>query len=120
MKKRPSAAVCVSLLGLVALSTAFAASAGSGPKARIFAEFDANKNGVIDGDEIAAVRKAFTADPKGQFAAYDKDQDGKLSDAEVASIKPPGAKKDGEKKAGGKKSADSEKKVQPEAKSDAK
>src|SRR2546423_1638776 len=36
-----------------------------GPKARIFAKYDTNKNGVIDGDEVAAVRAAFAADPKG-------------------------------------------------------
>ena len=98
--------------------SAFAQSPG--PKARIFAKYDTNKNGVIDGDEIAAVRKAFEADPKGEFAAYDANHDGKLSDEEIASIKPPGAKKDGEKKSGGKKKADSEKKSEPEAKSDAK
>ena len=80
------------------------AAAAPGPKARIFAEFDTNKNGVIDGDEVTAVRKAFAANPKGQFAAYDVNQDGKLDDAEIAGIKPPGAKKNGEKKEkGGKK-----------------
>jgi len=84
-------------------SPAFAAGAALGPKARIFAEFDTNKNGIIDGDEIAAVRKAFAADPKGQFAVYDANQDGKLDDREIAAIRPPGAKKDGEKKSGGKK-----------------
>ena len=95
-------------LGLLAVP-AFPASS-PGPKAKIFAEFDKNKNGVIDGDEIEAVRKAYAGDPKGQFARYDADHDGKLSDAEIAEIKPPGAKgakKDGEKKSGGKKKADS-------------
>jgi len=75
---------------------------GLGPKARIFAKYDTNKNGVIDGDEVAAVRAAFAADPKGEFAAYDKDHDGKLSDAEIAAIKPPG----GGGKAGAAKKAD--------------
>ena len=94
-------------LGLVlALAPAFAA-AGAGPKATIFAKYDTNKNGVIDGDEVAAVRKAFAAEPKGAFAAYDKDHDGKLSDAEIAGIKPPGAKKDGDKKGGTKQTSDS-------------
>jgi hypothetical protein len=99
----------VAALGMFTSASLFAASAGSGPKARIFAEFDTNKNGVIDGEEIAAVRKAFAAAPKGQFASYDKNTDGKLDDAEIAAIKPPGAKKDGEK-SGGKKKADAEKK----------
>jgi hypothetical protein len=80
------------------------AAAGAGPKATIFAKFDTNKNGVIDGDEIAAVRQAYAAEPKGQFATYDVNKDGKLDEAEIASIKPPGAggkkgaKKDGSKK----------------------
>ena len=100
-----------------ATATAFAQSPG--PKGRIFAKYDTNKNGVIDGDEIAAVRKAFEADPKGEFAAYDANHDGKLSDEEIASIKPPGAKKDGEKK-GGKKKTDDEKKSEPEKKADPK
>ena len=94
-------ALALASVGVPALS---AASASPGPKARIFAEFDTNKNGVIDGDEVAAVRKAFAANPKGQFASYDKNADGKLDDAEIAAIKPPGqggkkgGKKSGEKK----------------------
>ena len=32
------------------------ARAAEGPKARLFAKYDTNKNGVIDGDEVAAVR----------------------------------------------------------------
>ena len=93
-------------LGSTLLIAPVFAAAGGGPKARIFEKYDTNKNGIIDGDEIAAVRKAFAADPKGEFAAYDKDHDGKLSNEEIAAIKPPGAKKDGEKKSGGKKKAD--------------
>ena len=85
------------------------AAASPGPKARIFAEFDTNKNGVIDGAEVAAVRKAFTTDPKGQFALYDGDKDGKLDDKEIAAIKPPGTKQAGEKKGSSKKKADAEK-----------
>jgi hypothetical protein len=99
MKKLPLSAWCIALLGLVALPGALAAE---GPKARIFAKYDTNKNGIIDGAEIAAVRQAFAAEPKGEFASYDKNADGKLDDAEIAAIKPPGAKKDGEKKSGGK------------------
>jgi hypothetical protein len=79
-------------------------AAAPGPKARIFAKYDTNKNGVIDGDEVAAVRKAFAADPKGEFARYDANADGKLDDAEIAEIKPPGqGGKKGEKKSGGSK-----------------
>jgi hypothetical protein len=107
---KASLCAAVAAAFLVAPVGALAASAGSGPKATIFAKFDTNKNGVIDGEEIAAVRAAFAADPKGQFARYDANHDGKLDDAEIAEIKPPGAGgKKGEKsdkKGGGKKSAD--------------
>ena len=116
-KSRILATVCAAAALLVS-ATAFAQS--QGPKAKIFAKYDTNKNGVIDGDEIAAVRKAFAADPKGEFATYDKDADGKLSDEEIASIKPPGAKKDGEKKAGGKKKAADDAKAPDTPKPDAK
>ena len=111
MKKSP---LFVALFGSVALLVPAAALAqpAPGPKARIFAKYDTNKNGVIDGDEVAAVRKAYAAEPKGEFASYDLDHDGKLSDQEIANIKPPGAKKDGEKKGGGKKKADTEKKTE--------
>lgn len=112
MKKLTRFAVAFGSLTLLTSTIALAASAGSGPKARIFAEFDTNKNGVIDGDEVAAVRQAFAANPKGQFANYDANHDGKLDDAEIAAIKPPGAKSGG-KKEGGKKKADAEKKQDP-------
>lgn len=100
MKKIPSLVAGLGLLIVLSPSLGFAAE---GPKSRIFAKYDINKNAVIDGDEIAAVRGAFAAAPTGEFASYDKNKDGKLDDAEVAEIKPPGAKKGGEKKAGGKK-----------------
>lgn len=99
-------AIFSALIGLLATGAPVGAFAAEGPKARIFTKYDSNKNGVIDGDEIAAVRKAFAADPKGEFATYDRNGDGKLDDAEVAAIKPPGAKKGGGKKEGGKKKAE--------------
>jgi Ca2+-binding EF-hand superfamily protein len=105
-----SKSLLVVTLGLFALASAHAAQPG--PKAKIFAEFDTNKNGVIDGDEIAAVRKAFAADPKGPFARYDANHDGKLDDAEIAEIKPPGqsgGKKGDKKDSTGKKKKDAEK-----------
>jgi hypothetical protein len=90
-------AICGLILSLTPL--AFGAAA-AGPKARLFAKYDLNKNGIIDGDEAAAVRKDFAAEPKGDLARYDADHDGKLSDAEIALIKPPGQR---DKKGGGKK-----------------
>lgn len=87
------------MCGLILSLTPFAFGAAAlGPKARLFAKYDLNKNGVIDGDEVAAVRKDFAAEPKGDLARYDADHDGKLSDAEIALIKPPGQR---DKKAGG-------------------
>jgi Ca2+-binding EF-hand superfamily protein len=100
-------AVIATCATALSLPCAARAAAGAGPKATIFAKFDTNKNGVIDGDEVAAVRKAFAEDPKGQFARYDADKDGKLSDAEIAEIKPPGGGgKKGGKSAEKKKSED--------------
>jgi hypothetical protein len=102
--------VALSAMFLTGSSASFAAAPG--PKARIFEKYDTNKNSVIDGDEVAAVRKAFAADPKGEFARYDANTDGKLDDAEIAEIKPPGqGGKKGEKKEGGsKKKSDADKK----------
>jgi hypothetical protein len=103
---RAPAAAALAIAFLVVPASAFAANAGNGPKAQIFAKFDANKNSVIDGSEVNAVRAAFASDPKGQFARYDTNHDGKLDDAEIAEIKPPGAggkkgeKTDPKKKAG--------------------
>ena len=114
MKKSLLIVASVTVFSLAALAQS------PGPKARIFLKYDTNKNGVIDGDEVAAVRQAFAADVKGEFAAYDVNHDGKLSDEEIANIKPPGARKDGEKKSSGKKNADSDKKSDPEKKTDGK
>src|SRR3954469_6898074 len=119
MKKYPLIAVVFGMAAVFATPQLFAAGASPGPKAKIFAEFDTNKNGVIGGDEVAAVRKAFAADPKGQFARFDANHDGKLDDSEIAEIKPPGAKKDGDKK-GGKKKSGSDDKKSTDAKSDSK
>lgn len=117
MKKIP---VLVAALGLLAVAPPGTAAA-EGPKAKIFAKYDTNKNGIIDGDEIAVVRKAYAADPKGEFARYDLNHDGQLDDQEIAGIKPPGAKKaDGTKKPGGKKKADPETKSDAEKKPEAK
>ncbi|MDP3071196.1 MAG: EF-hand domain-containing protein [Opitutaceae bacterium] len=109
MKKIHLLVPIAAALGLGIFTRTAHAAAGTGPKARIFAEFDKNKNGVIDGDEVAAVRKAFAADPKGPFAAYDKNKDAKLDDAEIAAIQPPG----GGGKGGAKKGADAAKTPAP-------
>lgn len=109
MKK--SLPLVVALAAFVLITSGIARAATPGPKARIFEKYDTNKNGVIDGAEVEIVRKAYAAEPKGEFARYDLNHDGKLDAAEIAGIKPPGAKKDGEKK-GGKKKAEGEKKTE--------
>jgi Ca2+-binding EF-hand superfamily protein len=52
----------------------------------IMAQYDKNGNGVIDGDEIDAVKKAFAADPNGPLKQFDTNADGKLDDTEIAAI----------------------------------
>jgi hypothetical protein len=100
MKKLALLAATAGLLVLLAPTSAFAQKA-LGPKGRLFAKYDTNKNGVIDGDEIIAMQKDFAADPNGELKRYDTNNDGKLSAEEIAAIKPPGSgnKKSGDKKA---------------------
>ena len=101
MNSKPLVAVALGAALLFPCTVVFGAAA-PGPKARIFAKFDTNKNNIIDGAEVAAVRAAFAAEPKGDLARFDTNQNGKLDDAEIAEIKPPG-QKDGK---GGKKNSD--------------
>lgn len=49
--------------------------------------YDKNGNGVIDGDEVDAVKKAYEAAPDGILKKYDTNADGKLDDTEIAAIK---------------------------------
>jgi hypothetical protein len=67
----------------------------NGPKAKFYAKYDTNHNGVIDADEKAAVRKDFAAAPDGDLQRFDMNKDGKLDDEEIAAIKPPSGKKKG-------------------------
>ena len=84
---------------MVTNSPALAAKA-DGPKAKLFAKFDKNKNGVIDGEEKNALRKDFEADKEGPSKRFDTNKDGKLDDEEIAAIKPPTGKKKADKAAG--------------------
>ena len=93
------------LLTLLTPAALFAAQ-GDGPKAKLMAKYDTNKNGVIDGDEIAAIRAAFAAAPDGELKRFDLNKDGKLDDAEIATIKGPGTKDKKEKKSDKKKKDD--------------
>jgi len=80
-------------LGGLAGSTALAAKA-DGPKAKFFAKYDKNGNGIIDEDEKEAIRKDYAANPEGELKRFDTNKDGKLDDEEIAAITPPGRKKD--------------------------
>ena len=52
----------------------------------VLAEYDKNNNGIIDGDEVDAVKKAYEADPNGPLKRFDTNADGKLDDTEIAAI----------------------------------
>jgi hypothetical protein len=80
------------LFSILATPAISLAAKADGPKARLFAKYDKNGNGAIDGDEIVALRNDYAADPSGPLKRFDKNKDGKLDDEEIAAIKPPGSK----------------------------
>ncbi len=86
---------------LLAPTLTFAAKA-DGPKAKAMAQFDLNKDGKFNEDEITAMRSAYAANADGDLKRYDTDADGKLSDSEIAQIIT-GSGKKGEGKKSGKK-----------------
>jgi Ca2+-binding EF-hand superfamily protein len=97
MKRFSVTAVLIAAVSLCALTIASADKA-NGKKAKLIAKYDKNGNGVIDGQEKDALRKDFAADQNGELKRFDKDNDGKLSDEEIAAIKPGSGKgKSGEK-----------------------
>lgn len=51
-----------------------------------YAKYDKNFNSALDTDEKAALRKDFAADKSGPLKTFDTDNDGKLSDDEIAAI----------------------------------
>jgi hypothetical protein len=73
------------------------AAKADGKKAKLIAKYDESGNGIIDGAEMVAFRKAFAADTEGVLQGYDKDENGELSDEEIMGIKP-GKSGDAEKK----------------------
>jgi hypothetical protein len=64
------------------------------------AKFDVNENGVLDPEEVEALRKAFS---EGETALkpLDINNDGKLDDSEIALIKLPKPSKEKKKKKNG-------------------
>ena len=91
MKKLCMLALAVGLLGLVATPAAFA----KGKKDKtpqtvpsdVYAKYDKNSNGILDADEKAAIQKDFVATPTDPLLKpFDTNNDGKLSDDEIAAI----------------------------------
>jgi hypothetical protein len=91
MKKACMIALALGLLSWVVPTTTYADKA-NGPKAKFFAKYDKNQNGVIDEGEKDAIRKDYATNPEGDLKRFDKNRDGKLDDAEIAAIKPPTGK----------------------------
>ncbi len=91
--------LCV--VSLLAPSAALAKGKGkknaTGSQPNVFAQYDANGNGVLDPDEKEAIRKAF-ANGDQNLKVYDTNGDGKLSDDEIAKIQPPPEPTKGKKK----------------------
>ena len=87
MKKFHLVVVGLCVIGLMAPS-AFAGKGGKKNQAPdVFTQFDKNGNGTLDADEKEAIQKAFK-DGNADLKAYDTNSDGKLSDEEIAAIKP--------------------------------
>ena len=61
--------------------------------AQVLEKFDTDKNGKIDGDEVAALRAAFAGADAAKLKHFDTNGDGKLDDGEIAAIKAEGKKK---------------------------
>jgi hypothetical protein len=80
--------------GLLAFAVPASVHAGGNPDKKaakkavkaIMAQYDKNSNGIIDGDEVGAVKKAYAADPNGPLKQFDTNADGKLDDTEIAAI----------------------------------
>ncbi len=106
MKKIFLIAIGLCAVGLMMPASVLAAKA-DGKKAKLLAKYDKNKNGVLDADEKKTIQENYAKDKGADLKAFDKDGDGKLSDAELDSIKPgsgkakegsaKGKKKDAEK-----------------------
>jgi Ca2+-binding EF-hand superfamily protein len=89
--KSSSILLTIGLLALALPANVHAAKDPAKKEARKAAKaaialYDKNGNGIIDGDEVAAIQKAYEADKTGPLKAFDLNNDGKLDDAEVAAI----------------------------------
>lgn len=91
MKKLLTIVLGLCLLGVAGPNLAQAGKGNKSKKAKnqpdIFAKYDINKDGVLDQDEIATLKKDFAAGAA-DLKALDLNGDGKLDDNEIAAIKP--------------------------------
>ena len=108
------------LLALLLTPAAVFAAKAEGPKAKAMAKYDLNHDGKLDDTEIAAIQKAFAADPKGDLVHFDTDKDGKLSADEISKMVPGSGKKGGDKKEKSGDKSDTKKKDAPVKAEDAK
>ena len=93
MKRTPFSSRVLPFLGVVAIvAFPLAARGGDSAAAKIIKEFDKNDNHRLDGEEIAAVQKAYEEKPNGPLKEFDKNKDGKLEEREVLEIKEPAPK----------------------------
>jgi hypothetical protein len=88
MKKACLIVTCLCLMGLFAPG-AFAAKGKKGKASQttpsnVYAKYDKNANGILDADEKEEIRKNLADD--GFVQACDTNNDGKLSDDEIAAI----------------------------------
>jgi Ca2+-binding EF-hand superfamily protein len=81
--------------------------------ADLLTKYDKNQNGIIDAGEMDAIRKDYAAKPAGDLKKLDKNNDGKLSDEEIAAIKLSTGKKSGDKAGKAGKAADKTEKASP-------
>ena len=90
MKKLCLLALGIALLGLIAAPAAFAKKKDKTPQtvpSDVYAKYDKNYNGILDADEKAAILKDFAATPADPLLKpFDTNNDGKLSDDEIAAI----------------------------------
>src|SRR6476469_5147147 len=77
---------------LVFVTSALAGPKGDGEAAKIIKEFDKDGNHRLDGEEVAAVQKAYEEKPNGPLREFDKNKNGKLEDREVFDIREPAPK----------------------------
>src|SRR4051794_6216691 len=80
--------LCATLLTPVAFAKNKGEKGDKGSKpGKILKQYDTNGNGIIDGTEVDAIRKDYTANPSGPLKQFDLNANGKLDDDEIAAIK---------------------------------